>query len=82
MMFQCGVTILDADTYFQTKIPHNTLLRNANIALVHCQGQHYIPETEVIDPTYSYCALMVINSISMGEVGAPVVRNGAPMVCC
>ena len=43
MMFQCGVTILDADSFLQTKIQHNTLLKDADIVLIHCQGRHYIP---------------------------------------
>ena len=36
MMFQCGVTILDTDTFLQTKIWHNTLLKDANIAFTPC----------------------------------------------
>ena len=43
MMFQYGITVFDADTYLQTKIRHNTLLKDADIALVHCQGRHYVP---------------------------------------
>ena len=42
MMFQCGVPILDADNFLQTKIWHNTLLKDANIVLIHCQGRHYV----------------------------------------
>ena len=42
MMFQCGITVLDADTYLQTKICHNVPLKDADIVLVHCQGRHYI----------------------------------------
>ena len=43
MMFQCGITVLNADNYLQTKIRHNTLLKDADITLVHCQGRHYVP---------------------------------------
>ena len=43
MMFQCGITVLNADNYLQTKIRHNTLLKDADIALVPCQGRHYAP---------------------------------------
>ena len=43
MMFQCGVTILDADNFLQTKIQHNTLLKDADTVLIHCQGRHYVP---------------------------------------
>ena len=43
MMFQCGVTILDASTYHQTKVRHNKSLKDADIVLVHCQGRHYVP---------------------------------------
>ena len=43
MMFQCGITVLNADNFLQTKIQHNTSLKNADIVLVHCQGRHYVP---------------------------------------
>ena len=43
MMFQCGITVLDADTYLQTKICHAVPLKDADIVLVHCQGHHYVP---------------------------------------
>ena len=43
MMFQCSVTILDADNFLQTKIWHNTLLKDTDIVLIHCQGRHYVP---------------------------------------
>ena len=43
MMFQCGVTVLDASTYHQTKVRHNKSLKDADIVLVHCQGRHYVP---------------------------------------
>ena len=43
MMFQCGINVLNADNYLQTKIRHNTLLKDADITLVHCQGRYYVP---------------------------------------
>ena len=43
MMFQCGITVLNADNFLQTKIWHNTPLKDADIILVHCQGRHYVP---------------------------------------
>ena len=43
MMFQCGITVLNADNFLQTKIWHNTLLKDADIVLVHCQGRHCVP---------------------------------------
>ena len=43
MMFQCGITILNADNFLQTKIHHAVPLKDADIMLVHCQGQHYVP---------------------------------------
>ena len=43
MMFQCGITVLNANNFLQTKIWHNTPLKDADIVLVHCQGRHYVP---------------------------------------
>ena len=43
MMFQCGITILNADNFLQTKIRQNTPLKDTDIILVHCQGRHYVP---------------------------------------
>ena len=42
MMWQVGIIVLDADTLHTIRIRHNILCR-ADMALVHCQQQHYIP---------------------------------------
>ena len=36
MMFQCGITVLNADNFLQTKIRHSALLKDTDIVLVHC----------------------------------------------
>ena len=43
MIFQCGITVLNADNFLQMKIRHEKSLKDADIMLVHCQGRHYIP---------------------------------------
>ena len=48
MMFQCGITVLNANNFLQTKIQHNTTLKDADIILVHCQGRHYVPVCKYI----------------------------------
>ena len=53
MMFQCGVTVLNADSFLQTKVRHEKPLKDADIVLVHCQGRHYVPVCK-----YHTCTLM------------------------
>ena len=43
MMFKIGITVLDAEIFLQTKVHHDATLSKADIALVHCQGCHYVP---------------------------------------
>ena len=43
MMFQTGITVLDAETFLQTKVHHDAILSKADVAVVHCQGCHYVP---------------------------------------
>ena len=43
MMWQVGITVLDADTLHTIRIRHNNILHRADMVLVHCQQQHYIP---------------------------------------
>ena len=43
MMFQIGITVLVAETFLQTKVHHDAILSKADVALVHCQGCHYVP---------------------------------------
>ena len=71
MMFQCGITVLNADNFLQTKIRHNTSLRNADIVLVHCQGRHYVPMCK-----YNLFRLLHPDGI----FATPIVKYGVPMI--
>ena len=53
MMFQCGITVLNADSFLQMKIHHNKSLKDADIVLIHCQGRHYVPVCK-----YHTCTLL------------------------
>ena len=53
MMFQCGITVLNANSFLQMKIHHNKPLKDADIILIHCQGRQYIPVCK-----YHTCTLM------------------------
>ena len=68
MMFQISITVLDAETFLQTKVHHDAILSMADVALVHCQGHHYVP---VCKYSVSHCALMVKFSIPMVNYCAP-----------
>ena len=70
MMFQIGITVLDAETFLQTKVCHNAILSKVDVALVHCQGRHYVP---VCKYSISHCTLTVNNS-------TPTVKFSASMV--
>ena len=59
MMFQIGITVLDVETFLQTKVCHDAILPKADVALVHCQGCHYVP---VCKYSVSHCTLTVNNS--------------------
>ena len=67
MMFQCGITVLDADTYLQTKIHHAVPLKDADIVLVHCQGCHYVPmckyHTCTVASRWTYLASQQLYSV-------------------
>ena len=60
MMFQCGITVLNTDNFLQTKIRHNTSLKDVDIILVHCQGKNYVPLCEY---NVYYCILMIYLSL-------------------
>ena len=53
MMFQCGITVLNADSFLQMKIRHDKSLKDADIVLIHCQGRHYVPVCK-----YHTCTLL------------------------
>ena len=59
MMFQIGIMVLDAETFFQTKVHHDAILSKADVALVHCQGCHYVP---ICKYSVSHCSPTVNNS--------------------
>ena len=59
VMFQIGITVLDAETFLQTKVCHDVILSKADVALVHCQGCHYVP---VCKYSVSHCTPIVNNS--------------------
>ena len=59
MMFQIRITVLDAETFPQTKVCHNAILSKADVALVHCQGCHYVPVCKYL---VSHCAPTVNNN--------------------
>lgn len=46
MMWQIGITVLDADALHAIHVGHNNVLRRADMVLVHCQMHHYIPAGE------------------------------------
>ena len=35
--------MLDADTFHTIRIRHKNILHRADMVLVHCEGNHYIP---------------------------------------
>ena len=43
MMFQCGITVLNANNFLQTKIQHNTPLKDADIVFSSLSGQALCP---------------------------------------
>ena len=42
MMWQISITVLKGETFHQIKFRHSEILKDTNLVLVHCQGQHYI----------------------------------------
>ena len=77
MMFQCGITVLNTDNFLQTKIQHNTSLKDADIILVYCQGRHYVPVCKY--NVYS-CVLRVKFAAPMVEFGIPIIEICVPMI--
>ena len=75
MMFQIGIMVLDAETFLQTKVHHDAILSKADIALVHCQGCHYVP---VCKYSVSHCALTVNNSAPTVKFSTLIVNYCAP----
>ena len=43
MMWQISITVLKGETFHQIKFRLSEILKDTNLVLVHCQGQHYIP---------------------------------------
>ena len=43
MMWQVKITVLNADTLHTIRIRHTNILHRADMVLVHCEGNHYIP---------------------------------------
>ena len=46
MMWQISITVLKGETFHQIKFRNNELLKNADLVLVHCQVQHYVPASK------------------------------------
>ena len=71
MMFQCG------NNFLQTKIRHNTSLKDADIVLVYCQGRHYVPVCKYnvysCVPRVKFAALIV-------EFGILIIETCVPMI--
>ena len=70
MMFQIDITVLDAETFLQTKVHHDAILSKDDVAIVHCQGCHYVP---VCKYSVSLCTPTVNNSTPMVKFSAPMV---------
>ena len=47
MMWQISITVLKEESFHQIKFQHTEILRNINLALVHCQGRHYVPASKL-----------------------------------
>ena len=77
MMFQCRITVLNADNFLQTKIRHNTSLKDVDIILVHCQGRHYVP---VCKYTVHSCIPRVKFATPMVEFGIPIIEFCIPII--
>ena len=77
MMFQCGITVLNTDNFLQTKIQHNTSLKDADIILVHCQGRHYVPVCKY--NVYS-CFPRVKSAAPMVEFGILIIEICIPTI--
>ena len=71
MMFQIGITVLDAETFLQTKVHHDAILLKADVALVHCQGCHYVPVCKYL---VSHCAPTAHNSTVTVKFSTPMVN--------
>ena len=77
MMFQCGITVLNTNNFLQTKIQHNTSLKDADIILVHCQGRHYVSVCKY--NVYS-CVPRVKFVTPMVEFGILIIKICIPMI--
>ena len=75
MMFQIGITVLGAKSFLQTKVCHDAILSKADVALVHCQGCHYVP---VCKYSISHCAPTVNNSALTVKFSTLIVNYCAP----
>ena len=86
MMFQCGITVLNANNFLQTKIWHNTPLKDADIILVHCQGRHYVPVCKynlfrLLHPDgYKYCPT-VKYCIPTIRIGILMIQFKTHLIC-
>ena len=67
--------VLDAETFLQTKVRHDAILSKGDIALVHCQGCHYVPVCKYL---VSHCAPTVNNSIPTVKFSTWMVNYCAP----
>ena len=43
MMWQIGLTVVSAEEFTQVKFQHKAILSKADVVLVMCLGQHYVP---------------------------------------
>ena len=75
MMFQIGITVLDVETFLQTKVRHDAILSKGDVDLIHCQGHHHVP---VCKYSVSHCTLTVNNSALTVKFSVPVVNYCAP----
>ena len=48
MMWQISITVLKGETFHQIKFRHSEILKDTNLVLVHCQGQHHIPASKFL----------------------------------
>ena len=67
MMWQVGVTILKAETLYNSKLRNQQRISHSDILLVHCLGQHYIAAGEpflfLINPIQ--CIHLALQSVEM-----------------
>ena len=48
MMWQISITVIKAETFHQIKFRYSESLKNTDLVLIHCQGQHYVPASKFL----------------------------------